>query len=80
MRGAEMRRQLDELARDFDELAVPTHGRYVRQPAVTDERGIVSVPPPVADPVSKAIMGAGVAAVAGVALLAVSRARRGGRR
>ncbi|MEJ7619173.1 MAG: MBL fold metallo-hydrolase [Pyrinomonadaceae bacterium] len=80
MRGAEMLRQLDELARDFDRLAMPAHGRYVGRPAVTDERGIVSVPPPVADPVSKAIMGAGVAAVAGAALLAVSRARRGGRR
>lgn len=29
MRGAEMIQQLDELARDFDELAVPKHGRYV---------------------------------------------------
>lgn len=77
MRGAEMLRQLDELARDFDELAVPAHGRYVGRPAVADERGVVSVPPPVADPVSKLIVGAGAAAVAGAALLIASRARRG---
>lgn len=76
MRGAEMRRQLDELARDFDQLAVPAHGRYVRQPAVADQSGVVSVPPPVADPVSKAIIGAGVAVAAGAVLLAASRLRR----
>lgn len=29
MSGAEMVQQLDELARNFDELAVPKHGRYV---------------------------------------------------
>ncbi len=29
MRGAEMLQQLDELSRNFDELAVPTHGKYV---------------------------------------------------
>lgn len=28
MSGAEMIQQLNELARDFDELAVPKHGRY----------------------------------------------------
>ncbi len=29
MQGTEMRRALHELARDFDRVAVPTHGRYV---------------------------------------------------
>jgi hypothetical protein len=33
MRGAEMRATLLLLARDFDRLAVPEHGRYVEDPA-----------------------------------------------
>lgn len=33
MRGAEMRNALAILARDFDQVAVPDHGRYVQQPA-----------------------------------------------
>ena len=31
-------------------LAVPRHGRYVREPALTDPNGVLMVPPPVADP------------------------------
>ncbi len=45
MRGEEMRRALHELARDFDRIAVPEHGRYVGHPAMADESGTVSVPP-----------------------------------
>jgi glyoxylase-like metal-dependent hydrolase (beta-lactamase superfamily II) len=33
MRGAEMRAALHALARDFDRVAVPEHGRYVEEPA-----------------------------------------------
>jgi glyoxylase-like metal-dependent hydrolase (beta-lactamase superfamily II) len=36
----------------------PRHGRYVRQPAVADETGIVSVPPAPFDPVPYATVGA----------------------
>ncbi|MBY0528259.1 MAG: MBL fold metallo-hydrolase [Gemmataceae bacterium] len=61
MSGEEMRQQLEELARDWDRLARPAHGRYVREPAITDERGVVSVPPPVADP-RLLIAGLGIAA------------------
>ncbi len=32
MRGAEMRAALHALARDFDRVAVPEHGRYVDNP------------------------------------------------
>ncbi len=46
----------------------PDHGRYAGRPAVTDENGIVSVPPPVADPLPKVALGIGLAALAGVAL------------
>jgi hypothetical protein len=45
LRGSSMRADLHDLARDFHRRAVPQHGRYVNRPAVTDENGIVSLPP-----------------------------------
>ena len=77
MRGAELESQLVTLARHFDELAVPEHGRYVGHPVITDKNGAVAiVPPPIADPTTKVIVGGTVAALAGVALMLVSRSRR----
>jgi glyoxylase-like metal-dependent hydrolase (beta-lactamase superfamily II) len=46
MRGDGMRRQLDALAEHFDRV-IPADGRYVRRPAVADERGVRFVPPAV---------------------------------
>jgi glyoxylase-like metal-dependent hydrolase (beta-lactamase superfamily II) len=63
MRGPDMRRQLHMLARDFDRLAVPRYGRYVgRRPAP--------------GPVAKALVGVGVAALAGLALKRALRPAR----
>jgi glyoxylase-like metal-dependent hydrolase (beta-lactamase superfamily II) len=45
--GDEAARGLRELARNFDEVARPSRGRYAQIPAVTNEQGIVSLPPPV---------------------------------
>jgi glyoxylase-like metal-dependent hydrolase (beta-lactamase superfamily II) len=45
MRGEEMRMELNNLSRHFDRLAVPAQGRYVNEPALTDESGILHVPP-----------------------------------
>ena len=45
MRGEEMRLELNNLSRHFDRLAVPAHGRYVNEPAVTNENGVIHVPP-----------------------------------
>jgi glyoxylase-like metal-dependent hydrolase (beta-lactamase superfamily II) len=72
MRGEVLRRELRALANDFDRLGVPTQGRYVGHPAVTDEHGVVSVPPPAPDPFPAFAAGA---AVAGTALFALWRAR-----
>ncbi len=44
MRGMSMRKSLHNLVRDFDKVAVPRHGRYVKQPAVTDDTGVVQLP------------------------------------
>jgi glyoxylase-like metal-dependent hydrolase (beta-lactamase superfamily II) len=37
--GEEMRRALDTLARDFDDVAVPRHGKYVDAPHTDEARG-----------------------------------------
>ena len=50
MSGERMRRQLHALVRDWDRVAIPPHGRYIHRPALTNERGLVAVPPPVTDP------------------------------
>ncbi len=71
--GDHLAAALENFARAF---TPPQDGRYVREPAVADERGVVHLPPPVADPVGAAMRTAGgVAAV--VALMAtIGRARR----
>lgn len=65
MRGERLLRELDELARDFERVGVPAQGRYVNQPAVADEHGVVSVPPPVAGPLPKALGAFAVGAAIG---------------
>jgi glyoxylase-like metal-dependent hydrolase (beta-lactamase superfamily II) len=71
MDGPEMRRQLEDLARNFGHY-MPMDGRYVRQPAVADETGVVTLPPPVSDPLPL-LLGLGAAALVGGAIL---RSRR----
>lgn len=44
MRGADMRAALHTLARDFDRIAVPKHGKYVDAPATADSG--TAYPPP----------------------------------
>lgn len=45
MFGQEMRNALNRLSTRFDALALPSTGRYVNEPAVTDESGVLYVPP-----------------------------------
>ena len=76
MRGEELPRRLAELARDFDSRERPRRGRYVREPAITNEDGVVYVPPPVRSGVPwTTVSGVAAAAVAGTWLV-----RRFGRR
>lgn len=44
--GANTARKLKEFARNFQP---PVHGRYVDSPAITDENGVVALPPPAFD-------------------------------
>ena len=71
LEGEQMKRGLRALARNFSTLAVPLRGRYVRQPAVFDENGVVSLPPAVADPLPRVLLGVGV----GLMLMATLRRR-----
>lgn len=69
MRGPLMQRALRVLAADFGRRAVPEHGRYVPEPAITDANGVVSVPPPVPNPLPKVLLGVAFAAIAATWLL-----------
>jgi len=75
LRGPEMRAALIDLAENFDAY-MPDQGRYIPFPAVTDERGVVHVPPRVgfAPRQIAAAATVGVAAV-GAAWFAVTRIR-----
>lgn len=75
MRGPEMADALRELARDFENLAVPAHGRYVGRPVVADETGVVFVPPPVRDWRTAAYVALGVGAAAGAVALTLRGSR-----
>ncbi len=64
---------LDRFARTF---TPPRHGRYVDQPARTDEGGVVALPPPVPDPARNVIIGAALAIAAGLLATQFTRRRR----
>jgi glyoxylase-like metal-dependent hydrolase (beta-lactamase superfamily II) len=72
LKGAGMRVDLHELAARFDEIR-PHRGRYVHQPAIADQRGVVYVPPAVGP--SRTAIAVGAAVAVGVGLMAARRAR-----
>ena len=78
LRGERMLSDLRELANDFDRVARPRYGRYVRRPAVTNVHGVVSVPPrPPLRPATKlAFAGVGAALLACVTVAAWPRKGR----
>jgi hypothetical protein len=67
-----MRRALHDLADRFDQV-IPSSGRYVPYPAVTDERGLIHVPPKPGYATTKATLAtAGAGAAVGIALIALA--------
>lgn len=72
MRGPALRDGLHHIADHFERLARPRHGRYVREPARMDERGVVDLPP-APRTIPKVIAGA---AIAGLAWAAARRLLR----
>ncbi|GAA4322583.1 MBL fold metallo-hydrolase [Flaviaesturariibacter amylovorans] len=45
MYGAEARKALNKLTREFWDIAMPEEGRYVHEPALTNEDGVTYIPP-----------------------------------
>lgn len=68
--GANTARRLKEFARNFQP---PAHGRYVNNPAICDESGVLAVPPPATDYVKIA------AGTAAAALIIAALSRRSGK-
>jgi len=66
--GLDLELGLSRLSHSFDELSIPSEGRYVRQAAVTDEEGIRDMPAPTSYTVAKAI---GWGMLAGILLVAL---------
>jgi glyoxylase-like metal-dependent hydrolase (beta-lactamase superfamily II) len=74
MRGPELEKQLDALARDFRHLAVPPNGRYAHEPVIADAEGTVSVPPSKSIPTG-AYVALGAVALGAIALIASQASR-----
>ncbi len=55
VRGYDLQIKLNHLVEHFDEQSIPSEGRYVRQPAITDETGIVDMPAPTSFTIARAI-------------------------
>ncbi len=70
--GAGTAERLKTFAGNF---TAPPHGRYVNQPAIADETGIVKLPPPVADPVRQVLIGVAIVA-GGAAAFGLLKSRR----
>jgi glyoxylase-like metal-dependent hydrolase (beta-lactamase superfamily II) len=66
MSGEPLRRGLEELLRRWDQVGLPSHGRYIHHPAIADERGVIAVPPPVVD---RRLLLGGLGLAAGVCFL-----------
>jgi hypothetical protein len=77
MRGEQLPRELAVLARDFDRRARPRKGRYVKQPVIADEEGVIAVP---AAPRSAGIRWGALSGVAAAAFAGTWLYRRLGRR
>lgn len=66
MSGERLHRELGRLASRFEQIAVPSHGRYAQRPARADENGVTYIPPPVFPPAYAAVA-VGMGAVVGLA-------------
>ena len=54
MKGEELKQGLKDLIAAFQEKAVPKHGRYVNDPAITNDEGVQYLPPKPFDPLLSA--------------------------
>ncbi|WP_234733513.1 MBL fold metallo-hydrolase [Tellurirhabdus bombi] len=73
IRSITLPQHLDTLLQHFNETEVPKGGRYVKQPAHTDEEGIVDMPTPVSYHVARAI---GIGLIVGTVMWAFGGSRK----
>jgi glyoxylase-like metal-dependent hydrolase (beta-lactamase superfamily II) len=73
MSGPYVATELQALA---DTFQPPAYGRYVMHPVLTDERGVITLPPPVPDALPGVVAGLGAAALVGMVIGAASKRRR----
>lgn len=73
--GEAMRQSLHHLADNFEEIAVPSHGRYSKDPALADEGGVTYIPP-VKRRLPTPYVVAGIAALAVISWIALRRSRK----
>ncbi len=76
MRGEAMRKSLHNLARDFEKVAVPNQGRYVKHPALTDQSGILYLPPRSGNSAAPLLRVLGVSAAVLITLLLFSTSKK----
>ncbi len=76
--GPEFLRALERLAREFNLRGIPSAGRYVGHPALTDPRGVQYVPPDVPHPAARLLMGLGLGFATGLGVGALLMSRRPG--
>ncbi|WP_448961621.1 MBL fold metallo-hydrolase [Larkinella arboricola] len=71
--GIQLPQLLEDLIHNFEKREVPKGGRYVKQPAHTDEQGIVDMPPPVSFHVARAL---GIGLIVGTVLFLFGSGRK----
>jgi glyoxylase-like metal-dependent hydrolase (beta-lactamase superfamily II) len=72
--GMRLAHDLHVLGRDFDELAIPSDGRYVRAPAIMDGRGaVVEIPPPMPSVTPKVVTAVALAAAVAATVVLLRR-------
>lgn len=75
VRGEQLTEGLNRLVEEFDKYSIPSQsGRYVKQPAHTDEQGIVDMPTPVSYYVAQGLAVAALGLIVGAAWM-LSRKR-----
>ncbi|MFC5407776.1 MBL fold metallo-hydrolase [Larkinella bovis] len=73
IRGIQLPQLLEDLIHNFEGREVPQGGRYTKQPAHTDEQGVVDMPPPVSYHVARAL---GIGLIVGTVMMLVGGLRK----
>lgn len=75
LHGKVWQKRFERFSQNFDNY-IPENGRYVKQPAHTDEKGIIDMPEPKSYNRARFIAGAGLGILAGAALALISRKKK----